>query len=420
MFDRPDTRVERAIIVHINFSNQQIDREDLAEFNELVISAGAEIAETIIGTRKAPDPKYFVGSGKMEEIHQAAKLHKADVVLFNHALSPVQQRNLEDAMNMRVIDRTGLILDIFAQRARTFEGKLQVELAQLEHMATRLTHGWTHLERQKGGIGMRGGPGESQAESDRRFLSDKIKLIKKRLEKVRVQRQQSRQARQRKPVSVVSLVGYTNAGKSTLFNTLTGATVYAADKLFATLDPTLRRIELPELGEVVLVDTVGFIRHLPHALVDAFRATLEETQEADLLLHVIDFSSDLYEDNIEQVENVLKEIDAHRVPTIKVFNKIDLAENIEPHVKRNEENQITEVYLSALSGAGIELLKQAIQEHLTLGYITKTITLEPAQAKLRAKLFELQAVIDETVDEQGHWHLKIRVSKAQYGKLNIS
>lgn len=417
LFDRPDSQSERAILVHIQFSALNVDDEDLAEFEELVTSAGVAIADIIVGTRKVPDAKYFIGSGKMEEIQQAINLHDADVVLFNHALSPAQQRNIEKKLETRVIDRTGLILDIFAQRAQTFEGKLQVELAQLEHLSTRLIHGWTHLERQKGGVGLRG-PGETQLESDRRLISDRIKKIKTRLEKVRSQRSQGRQARQRKPVPVVSIVGYTNAGKSTLFNLLTGAHVYAADKLFATLDPTLRRITLPEVGDVVLVDTVGFIRHLPHSLVDAFRATLEETIQADLLLHVIDFSSDLRDDNIEQVEQVLTEIGADKVPTIKVYNKIDRVEGMVARLDFNEDEQDdSAVYLSAIKNQGVELLQDVMQKYLTKDFIQDSITLTSKQAKLRAKLYELQAIQKESIDEHGNWCVDIRLAKAQYHKL---
>lgn len=416
MQERPAGLIERALIVHIDFEHQNIEQDDLAEFEELAVSAGAEIMAVITAKRKAPDAKYFIGSGKLEEIQQAVKDYKADVVLFNHALSPGQQRNIEQALETRVVDRIGLILDIFAQRARTAEGKLQVELAQLEHLATRLIRGWTHLERQKGGIGLRG-PGETQLETDRRLLGDRIKLLKKRLAKVRSQRKQGRQARQRRPVPVVAIVGYTNAGKSTLFNVLTGAKVYAADQLFATLDPTSRQIHLPEIGEVVLVDTVGFIRHLPHALVDAFRATLEETQQADLLLHVVDVASEHREDNIEQVNKVLQEIDADKLPTIQIFNKIDLVADLAPRIDYNTEHQPTSVYLSAHTGAGMDLLQQALHQYLSSEFITEIVNLSPEQAKLRAALYALQAVLSEQIDAEGNCELEVRLSKAQYGKL---
>lgn len=416
MQERPAGLIERALIVHIDFEHQNIEQDDLVEFEELAVSAGAEIMAVITANRKAPDAKYFVGTGKLEEIQQAVKDYKADVVLFNHALSPGQQRNIEQVLETRVVDRIGLILDIFAQRARTAEGKLQVELAQLEHLATRLIRGWTHLERQKGGIGLRG-PGETQLETDRRLLGDRIKLLKKRLAKVRSQRKQGRQARQRRPVPVVAIVGYTNAGKSTLFNLLTGAKVYAADQLFATLDPTSRQIHLPEIGEVVLVDTVGFIRHLPHELVDAFRATLEETQQADLLLHVVDVASEQRDDNIEQVNKVLKEIDADQLPTIQIFNKIDLVEDLAPRIDYNAEQQPISVYLSAHTGAGMDLLQQALHQHLSSEFITEIVNLGPEQAKMRAALYALQAVLSEQIDDEGNCQLEIRLSKVQYGKL---
>ncbi|MDX1698637.1 MAG: ribosome rescue GTPase HflX, partial [Thiohalobacterales bacterium] len=314
MFERPESG-ERAVLVHINFPDA-VDEEDLQEFTELVNSAGAVIAATVTGTRGKPEPRLFIGQGKAMEIRDVVRGQKAEVVIFNHALSPSQERNLERELSCRVLDRTGLILDIFAQRARSFEGKLQVELAQLRHLSTRLVRGWTHLERQKGGIGLRG-PGETQLESDRRMLNARIKVINRRLEKVEKQRDQGRRSRRRAAVPTVSLVGYTNAGKSTLFNALSGADAYAADQLFATLDPTLRRIEVRGVGPLVLADTVGFIRHLPHDLVAAFRATLEETRRADLLLHVIDAQDPDRHSHMEQVNAVLEEIGAADVPQIR-------------------------------------------------------------------------------------------------------
>lgn len=359
MFDRPRSG-ERAILVHIDFRRED-SREELEEFRELVISAGATPVATISGSRQAPDPRYFVGTGKADEIRERVLSEKADVVLFNHALSPAQERNIEKLLECRVLDRTGLILDIFAQRAQSHEGMLQVELAQLRHMSTRLVRGWTHLERQKGGIGLRG-PGETQLETDRRLIDERIKRVKMRLKKVDSQRQQSRRHRHRNDAFTVSLVGYTNAGKSTLFNRLTGADVYAADKLFATLDPTLRKLSLGGQQDVILVDTVGFIRHLPHALVAAFRSTLEETREANLLLHVIDAASEQRDEHIKQVDIVLEEIGAGQVPQLHVYNKIDLLEGDRVRVDRDDQGSPLRVWLSAMNGEGIDSLRAVLLE----------------------------------------------------------
>jgi len=359
LFDRPDSG-ERAILVHLSFHSGQ---EDLLELKELAKSAGTDPVYVITGSRKHPDPKYFVGKGKLEELKAAVESYSADVVLFNHPLAPSQERNLEGALGVRVVDRNGLILDIFAQRAQSFEGKLQVELAQLKHLSTRLVRGWTHLERQKGGIGLRG-PGETQLETDRRLLGLRIKQIQQRLAKVDKQRHQGRSKRKKAEIPSVSLVGYTNAGKSTLFNKLTRANVYVANQLFATLDTTSRRMFTEGQVEIVVSDTVGFIRHLPHSLVAAFRSTLEETIQADLLLHVVDVNNAKYEDQITEVNKVLTEIDAADIPQVLVFNKIDL-KGEQPRVERDEYGRIARVFLSAKNSAGLDGVRHALIEAKT-------------------------------------------------------
>ncbi|MGM0983617.1 MAG: ribosome rescue GTPase HflX [Pseudomonadota bacterium] len=412
-FERPDAG-ETAILVHVDFQDEE-EREDAGEFLELVRSAGAEPATLVTGSRKRPDSRTFVGSGKLEELRESKAAHQAELVIFNHGLSPSQERNLERELKCRVIDRTGLILDIFAQRARTHEGKLQVELAQLEYMSTRLVRGWTHLERQKGGIGLRG-PGETQLETDRRLLRARIKAIHKRLDKVRSQRSQNRRARSRAEIPSVSLVGYTNAGKSTLFNALTSARVYAADQLFATLDPTLRRLEIEDVGPVVLADTVGFIRHLPHKLVEAFRATLQEAAEASLLVHVIDAADPDRELNVAQVEAVLDEIGALEVPTLKVMNKIDLLDS-SPRIERDGEGRPEVVWLSSREGKGLELLEQALSERLADDIIDFELCLAPEQGKLRAGLHDLGAVRGERFDDQGRTLLEVRLPRRDFLQL---
>jgi GTP-binding protein HflX len=350
----------RAALVGIDFGTGDFTAS-LEELALLARSAGAEPITTITAKRSSPDPAYFVGSGKADEIGQACLAERIDIIIFNHALSPAQQRNLEKRLNVRVLDRTSLILDIFAQRAQSHEGKLQVELAQLQHLATRLIRGWTHLERQKGGIGLRG-PGETQLETDRRLIGERVKMLRTRLAKLRKQHETQRRSRGRNQTFSVSLVGYTNAGKSTLFNTLTKAGVYVANQLFATLDTTSRRLYLgEETGNVVVSDTVGFVRELPHQLVAAFRATLEETIHADLLLHVVDGSSPVRMEQIEQVNEVLREIGADHIPQILVWNKIDAA-GLEPGVERDEYDKISRVFISAHSGAGLDLLRGAIVE----------------------------------------------------------
>ncbi|MGD8107691.1 ribosome rescue GTPase HflX [Pantoea sp. FN0302] len=414
MFDRYDAG-EQAVLVHIWFS-QDKETEDLQEFETLVSSSGVEALRVITGSRKAPHPKYFVGEGKAVEIAEAVKETGASVVLFDHALSPAQERNLERLCECRVLDRTGLILDIFAQRARTHEGKLQVELAQLRHLATRLVRGWTHLERQKGGIGLRG-PGETQLETDRRLLRNRISQILSRLERVEKQREQGRQARAKADIPTVSLVGYTNAGKSTLFNSVTSANVYAADQLFATLDPTLRRIDVADVGEVVLADTVGFIRHLPHDLVAAFKATLQETREATLLLHVIDAADVRLDENIEAVEAVLEEIEADDIPVLQVMNKIDMLDGFEPRIDRNDENQPVRVWLSAQTGVGLPLLFQALTERLSGEIVQQQLRLPPELGRLRSRFYQLQAIEKEWNEEDGSVSMMIRMPIVDWRRL---
>ncbi|WP_076417785.1 ribosome rescue GTPase HflX [Colwellia sp. UCD-KL20] len=414
MFDRYQAG-EQAILVHVDFPDENA-REDLQEFEMLVSSAGVSALTVISGKRDKPHTKYFVGSGKVEEIAEAVRLFEANVILFNHTLSPSQEKNVEALCECRVIDRTTLILDIFAQRARTHEGKLQVELAQLRHMSTRLIRGWTHLERQKGGVGLRG-PGETQLETDRRLLRERMTSIRKRLEKVERQRQQGRRARTRAEIPTISLVGYTNAGKSTLFNHITNADVYAADQLFATLDPTLRKIDVEDVGRVILADTVGFIRHLPHDLVDAFKATLTETREAELLLHVIDIADERRSENIDQVQHVLDEIEAGDVPQLLVCNKIDKLDDVEPRIDRDETGLPIRVWLSAHAGVGIELLFQALAERLGKEIVTQKLIIPPHEGKLRGTLYALNCILDESYDELGNCLLDIKLPSREWNKL---
>jgi GTP-binding protein HflX len=386
---------------------QRGDSEEArAEFEELARSAGAEVLGTVTARVGTPNPRYFVGSGKADELKSERERLGTDLLLVNHALSPVQERNLEKHLGCRVVDRTGLILDIFAQRARSHEGKLQVELAQLKHLSTRLVRGWTHLERQRGGsIGLRG-PGETQLEIDRRLVAHRMKVLEDRLAKVEGQREQARRARKRAAVPVVAVVGYTNAGKSTLFNALTRADVYAADQLFATLDPTVRRLDGLASGPAVLADTVGFVRDLPHDLVAAFRSTLSEARDADLLLHVIDAHDPHREDRISQVNAVLDEIDAASIPQIEVWNKIDLVEGGEPRIERIDGGRRIRVHASARDGRGLDLVRDAIGDVLSGARVSGRVLLPHSAGRLRARLFELGVVAAESADDQG-WTLDI-------------
>jgi GTP-binding protein HflX len=413
MFERPKSG-EKALLVHMHVGDEAY-RENLGEFNELAASAGAVIVDIVTSSRKKPEARYFVGTGKSEEIKELVQKYDIELVLFNHELTPSQERNLEQLIECRVLDRTGLILDIFAQRARSFEGKLQVELAQLKHMMTRLIRGWTHLERQKGGIGLRG-PGETQLETDRRLLGLRVKQINKRLAKVLKQRKQGRQSRRKAEIPTVSLVGYTNAGKSTLFNKLADEDVYVQDQLFATLDPTLRKVEISRDCKLILADTVGFIRHLPHDLVNAFQSTLQETSEAQMLLHVIDASDENRLKNIEEVESVLKEIGADGIDLIQVMNKIDLSGN-EPRVDYHENGKVKRVWLSASTGDGIDILEQTLADYFREEMISAEIKLSPAQARIRALLFELGVVQHEVVDDLGCFLLNVCISRREMNQL---
>ena len=408
-----------------------VDPLDTAEFKALAASAGTLGVGLILASRPRPDPKYFVGSGKAEEIRACADLHDADVILIDQTLSPSQERNLEKLTNRRVLDRNGLILDIFAQRARSFEGKLQVELAQLSHLSTRLVRGWTHLERQKGGIGLRG-PGETQLETDRRLIAKRIRTLRTRLEKLGRQRETGRHVRREIPVPTVALVGYTNAGKSTLFNSLTGSSTFVADQLFATLDPTVRKVKLSGVGEVVLADTVGFVRSLPHELIAAFRSTLQEARDADLLLHVIDASDPLRNERIEQVREVLVGIGAGDIRELKVFNKIDLTGNSRdggaphaelpahaeaPRVVAGADGVPAQAWVSAVTGAGLDALREAIAHAVRPNQVWRTLHLEMRAAALRSDLYRRNAVRTERQRDDGSWEVDVELDVSEVAKL---
>ncbi|ANO51636.1 ribosome rescue GTPase HflX [Woeseia oceani] len=407
MFERPKSG-ERAVLLHASTDGAP-DAAEREEFAELARSAGALLVGELVSARRIPDSRTFIGKGKVAELAKLIEDQQAELVICGAPLSPSQERNLERALKCRVLDRGGLILDIFAQRARSFEGKLQVELAQLRHLSTRLVRGWTHLERQKGGIGLRG-PGETQLETDRRLLAQRIRVLNLRLEQVDGRRAMNRQNRVNAEIPTVALVGYTNAGKSTLFNALTDAGVYVRDQLFATLDPTMRRIELDSSSAAIIADTVGFVRDLPHELVAAFRSTLQEAREADLILHLIDASDPQRWQRIRQVNAVLKQLGADEVPQIRVYNKIDKLDR-RPRVNWNRNGLGRAVWLSARTGEGIPLLRETIAERLRRERVQGMMRLRPGQGRQRARLFELGAVVAETALDDGGWALELNLGE---------
>ncbi|HEX6260870.1 MAG TPA: ribosome rescue GTPase HflX [Woeseiaceae bacterium] len=413
MFERPRSG-ERAILVHATPGGAP-DTLEREEFAELATSAGAVVVDQLVSRRKSPDSRYFIGKGKVEELQECIDQHKAELVISSAPLSPSQERNLERVLECRVLDRSGLILDIFATRARSFEGKLQVELAQLRHLSTRLVRGWSHLERQKGGIGLRG-PGETQLETDRRLIGKRIRQLNSRLETVDGRREMNRQNRLRAEIPTVAIVGYTNAGKSTLFNALTEAGVYVEDKLFATLDPTMRRLELPDRSHIILADTVGFVRDLPHELIAAFRSTLQETREADLILHLIDASDENRWQRVRQVNAVLKQLDADRVPQMRVYKKIDKLDR-RPRRANNRQGNGRAVWLSAVTGEGIPLLLQAVGERLRREKVRGIVHLHPNQGRQRALLFGMGAVAQEFATDDGGWKLELNMGERDFHRF---
>jgi GTP-binding protein HflX len=426
LFDRQKDSVgqgERTILVNVELTSNRQQSNGIDEFRQLALSSGLNIIQTITVKRKSTEAKFFIGKGKVEELASIVSINEVDLVIFSLQLSPTQERNLEKTLKCQVIDRTGLILDIFALRAKSFEGKLQVELAQLRHLSTRLVRGWTHLERQKGGIGLRG-PGETQLETDKRLISKRIKYLNKRLEKVHKQHDLGRKSRRKKDLPMISLAGYTNAGKSTLFNQLTNSHVYADDKLFATLDSTIRRVILPAAGEAVVADTVGFIQNLPHELVAAFKSTLEETRQANVLLHVVDASDNDNGDKIEQVEDIIEQIGAQEIPSIIVMNKIDEMSDFRPRIDKDYAGNIYRVWLSAHTGEGIDLLYQALSERLSGMMTYAGIQLDVQSAYIRSEIHKVGFIQKEKMNEFGQWLLEINVTrhylKRLLGKQGVS
>ncbi len=426
LFDRQKDSVgqgERTVLVNVELTSNRQQSNGMDEFRQLALSSGLNIVQTITVKRNSTEAKFFIGKGKVEELASIVSINEVDLVIFSLQLSPTQERNLEKTLKCQVMDRTALILDIFALRAKSFEGKLQVELAQLRHLSTRLVRGWTHLERQKGGIGLRG-PGETQLETDKRLISKRIKYLGKRLEKVHKQHDLGRKSRRKKDLPMISLAGYTNAGKSTLFNQLTNSHVYADDKLFATLDSTIRRVILPAAGEAVVADTVGFIQDLPHELVAAFKSTLEETRQANVLLHVVDASDNDNGDKIEQVEDIIEQIGAQEIPSIIVMNKIDEMSDFHPRVDKDYAGNIYRVWLSAHTGEGIDLLYQALSERLSGMMTCAGIQLDVQSAYIRSEIHKVGFIQKEKMNEFGQWLLEINVTrhylKRLLGKQGVS